>query len=857
MKTKALRLVRCAGLSAGLVSAVAFSQTPARLEPLATQLTLEESIDMLGGIGFATHAVPRLGIPAFSMSDGPSGVRSPGPSTAYAAGIGLAATWDPELAHEVGRELGRDARARGSRYQLGPGVNIYRAPMNGRNFEYFGEDPWLGSRIAVGYIRGVQGEGVSATIKHFVGNNSEFARHTSDSIIEERALREIYLPIFEAAVKEAHVGAVMSSYNLTNGQHMSANRYLTHDVLRTQWGFDGVLMSDWGGTYDGVGAALAGQDLEMPTGRFMNRETLLPAVRAGKVTAESITESARRQLRLADRFGWRDLPPADLSVPRLNPAGAKVAYRGALEGAVLLKNSGVLPIDRKRVKTVAVIGPTAHPSPSTAGGSGHVPPFDEVSILEGLSRKLGPAVNVTYAPGLTPPAIVNLLTRFSPEPAGEKSGVAVEVFANDSLSGEPSARRVEAQFSTITTSLTDSLSIFDWLSPDAAGAMLGGLLNTRAEKSYERWTGWYTPSSAGAHTLSVQASGSYRLFVDDKLVIDSSRIRKAALLQLKQNLTAAPHKVVFEQGTGRDFGRAAWRVNITRDGTLVQPVAKELAAKADVVIVAVGFDERSESEGADREFALPPGQDELIREIAAVNPNTIVVVTAGGAVDVRPWLEQIEALVSVWYPGQEGGAALADLLVGDVSPSGRLPISWERSPEDNPTSASYYYNDAANPDRIAYREGIFVGYRGYQKAERKPQFPFGFGLSYSTFAYANLSVTPAAGGASGPLYVVTFDVTNTGVRDAADVAQVYVGETGSKIARPVRELKGFARTELKPGETRKVQIPLDARSFAYYDVAGRSWRADAGAYRVELGQSSDNIVASVVLRLPKTLKTGP
>ena len=851
----------------GLLSAVAFAQSsasatpepatpaPARLEPLTTQLTLEESIDMLGGMGFSTHPVPRLGIASFNMSDGPSGIRSPGPSTAYAAGIGLAATWDADLALEVGRQIGRDARARGSRYFLGPGVNIYRAPMNGRNFEYFGEDPWLGSRIAVGYIRGVQEQGVSATVKHFVGNNSEFARHTSDSQIDERALREIYMPIFEAAVKEAHVGAVMSSYNLINGTHASANPYFTRDVLKGEWGFDGVLMSDWGGTYDGPGAAVAAQDLEMPTGRFMNRETLLPAIRDGKVSRDVITDAVRRQLRLADRFGWSTLPPVDLSIPRLNPLGSAVAYRGALEGAVLLKNNNnVLPIDPKRVKTVAVIGPTAHPSPSTAGGSGHVPPFDEVSILAGLSRKLGPDVRVTYAPGLVPPAIASQLTRFSTDAAGTARGVAVEVFANDALSGEPQSRRVEPQFATASNDLAGSLSIFDWLPPNEARAMLDGLLNAPPLRTFERWTGWYAPTTAGTYTLSVQARGKYRLLVDDKVVFDSSRVPKAALLQTKQTFTASPHKVVYEQSASTDFGRPSWRVNITRDGTFVQPVAKQLAAQADVAIVAVGFDAQSEGEGADRGFALPAGQDELIAEIAAVNPNTIVVVTAGGAVDVREWIDKVPGLLTVWYPGQEGGAALADLLTGAANPSGRLPISWERTPEDNPTHGNYYYNDAAHPDRIVYREGIFVGYRGYQHAKTKPIFPFGFGLSYTSFAYSNLTVVPAQSAAadgSGPLYTVSFDVTNTGARPGTDVAQIYVGEARSRVARPVRELKGFARTDLKPGETRRVTIPLDARSFTYYDVASRAWRADPGSYRVDLGQSVDNIVASSVLRLPR------
>jgi beta-glucosidase len=317
-------------------------------------------------------------------------------------------------------------------------------------------------------------------------------------------------------------------------------------------------------------------------------------------------------------------------------------------------------------------------------------------------------------------------------------------------------------------------------------------------------------------------------------------------------LTTAPHKIVFEQGASTDFGRPTSRVNITKDGTSVQSVAKQLASQADVAIVAVGFDEPSEGESADREFALPPGHDELIREIAAANPNTIVVVFAGGAVDIRPWIDNVRGLLIAWYPGQEGGAALADLISGAVSPSGRLPISWERAPEDNPTHDNYYYNDPAHPDRIVYREGIFVGYRGYLRTGRKPQFPFGFGLTYTTFKYSNLKVDGSA-----PPYAVSFDVTNTGARAAADVAQVYVGQSKPKVARPVRELKGFARTQLAPGETRQIHLQLDERAFSYYDVASHSWHADPGAYRIELGQSAENIAASVVVELHRSLRMPP
>jgi beta-glucosidase len=356
----------------------------------------------------------------------------------------------------------------------------------------------------------------------------------------------------------------------------------------------------------------------------------------------------------------------------------------------------------------------------------------------------------------------------------------------------------------------------------------------------------------GDHTISVQDSAGYRLLVDDQPVIDS-RIPKAALRQARVSLDARPHKVVFEQTSPAAIGRPFWRVTMTRDGTWVDPLAKQLASRADAVVLAVGFEADTETESADREFALPPGQEELIREISAVNPNTIVVVTAGGSVDAAPWLERARALVAAWYPGQEGGAALADLIFGDANFSGRLPISWERTMEDNPTFGHYYYNEPQHPNQIVYREGVFIGYRGMQMADRKPLFPFGFGLSYTTFRYANLKVEPAARGGSA-LYTVSFDVTNTGARAGADVAQVYVGAAEHPVPRPKRELKGFSRVELAPGETKHVTVPLDARSFAYFDVKGKAWRADAGGYTIELARSSESIEARAEVKLPRTLQ---
>src|SRR6266581_307249 len=354
-------------------------------------MTLEEKIDMLGGVdNFYIRAMPRLGVPRLKMADGPIGVRNYGPATAMAGGIALAATWNPALAERVGAEIARDARAKGVHFLLGPGVNIYRAPMNGRNFEYFGEDPLLASRIAVGYIKGVQDQGVSATIKHFTGNNSEFDRHNTDSIIDERTIREVYLPAFEAAVKEAHVGAIMDSYNLTNGEHMTQNGHLNTEVVKKDWGFNGIVMSDWVATYDGVAAANGGVDLEMPSGAFMNRKNLLPAVQDGRVSTATIDEKIHRIVQTAVRFGWLDRDQADLSFSKYDEANHLVALAAARESIVLLKNDrNFLPLDKKKTKSVLVVGPNAYPAETVGGGSAAVAPFASVSILQGISSLVG------------------------------------------------------------------------------------------------------------------------------------------------------------------------------------------------------------------------------------------------------------------------------------------------------------------------------------------------------------------------------------------------------------------------------------------------------------------------------------
>ncbi len=673
-----------------------------RVDKILSRMTLEEKIDMISGVpNMYTHAFQRLGIPQLQMSDGPLGVHDYGRTTAYPAAIALAASWDTELASRVGEMMGRDARVRGVNIILGPGMDMYRAPMCGRNFEYFGEDPFLASRIAVSEIEGIQSQQVMATAKHFVANDQEYERNQMSADIDERTLREIYLPVFEASVREAHVGAIMDSYNLVNGEHMTQNGALNTEVVKNEWGFDGIMMSDWGATHDGIAAANGGLDLEMPSGIFMTRATLLPAIQQGKVSLATIDDKVRRILRKIVQFVSFDREPSDLSIPVLNQKGRKIAQEESESSMVLLKNEGnILPLDKRALKTIAVIGPDSYPAVIGGGGSSLVEPFSSVSYLEGVRNYLGSGVKVLYS----------------------------------------------------------------------------------------------------ARTISVR------------------------------EVVPRP-----EFHTGASGGESSLP-------------AKEIAARADAVILCVGFDASTESEGADRTFHLPDGQDELIREISRINKNVIVVITAGGGVDMTGWIDAVPAILHAWYPGQEGGSALARILFGEVSPSGKLPASFERRWEDNPVFNSYYPKPGES--HVGYSEGIFLGYRGYDRAATKPLFPFGYGLSYTHFEYSHLSVSSEAGG-DPAMVTVAFEIKNAGARAGAEVAEVYVGDAHSPVPRPVKELKGFAKVFLRPEESKRVTVQLNRRAFSYYDVASKQWTAQPGEFSILVGSSAEKIELKGTCRLGK------
>jgi beta-glucosidase len=840
-------LVLIPAILACVISAIAAPPTPAEIDKKAdailSQLTLEEKIDFIGGINsFYIRAIPRLNVPELKMADGPMGVRNYGPSTAFPAGIAMAASWDTELVNRIGAMMGKDARARGVHFLLGPGMNIYRAPMCGRNFEYFGEDPFLASRMAVADIKGIQSQGVSATAKHFAANNQEWDRHRISSDADERTLREIYLPAFEAAVREAHVGAIMDSYNLVNGTHSTQNDFLNNKMVKQDWGFDGIIMSDWDATYDGVAAANGGLDLEMPSAKYMTRQTLLPAVQNGKVTVAVLDEKVRRILRKAIEFGWFDRPQTDKNIPLDNPEAHAVALDAALGSMVLLKNEDkILPLDRSKLKTIAVIGPAGGTAVTGGGGSSQVRPVAAVSLLKGIRDYAGNSVKVVYAAGLPSPGEKFTTTVFHTEAKGVEPGLKGEYFNNPKLEGPPALARVDQHIN------------FDF---GNSGYTAGG----PADDFSARWSGYFTPASTGEYIFYVSGDDGYRLFINDQPLIELWEDHAETLTVKSMKLEAGqPYKVRLEYYQHTGGASIGFGIGASNDSSA--QAARELAAKADAVILCAGFTPFTEGEGSDRTYELPSGQEEMIRQVLAVNKNTVLVLTGGGSVKTDPWIAGARGLIHTWYPGQEGGAALAKILFGEVSPSGKLPITWERGWEDAATYNSYYdpnlpkgkggdapHNDGTARGHVKYSEGVFLGYRHFDRNGTKPLFPFGYGLSYTKFDYSNLNITPSSVSRDAPV-TVTFNVKNTGARAGAEVAQVYVADGHAKVERPVKELKGFSKVYLKPGEITQVTVQLNRRSFSYFDPEKKQWTAAPGEFTILVGSSSQDVRASGKINL--------
>ena len=700
-----------------------------RVADLLSRMTLEEKATMLSGAGWMeSAAIPRLGIPAIKMADGPLGVRSWAGSsaitslagaplkvfsTSFPSGVAMAATWDTELVQREGQAIGQEVKALGRDMILGPTVNINRVPLWGRNFEGYGEDPYLAGRLGVAYVKGVQGEGVIPSVKHFDANNEEFERHRIDEQIDARTLHEIYLPAFKAAVQEGDAWTVMSAYNLINGVHCAENKALLRDILKGEFGFKGFVVSDWGSTYSTAPTVNAGMDLEMPggppaknwladpkllergnSGGWLTADKVLAEVKAGKISEATLDDNVGRILRVTFLSGIFDHPHAGGGEVN-TPAQAAVALKGATESIVLLKNAGaLLPLDAKKLHSIAVIGPNVAVARTGGGGSSLIEPKYAIAPLDGIKKLAGSGVEVKYALGV-------------------------------GMEGEDPAQ-------------------------------------------------------------------------------DTPEARAAAL-----------------------------------------KAAVDAAAHSDVAIVVVGRYNKIEHEGADlKTMDLPAGQNELIEAVEQANPHTIVVLNTGNPVTMTRWLDKTPALVEMWYGGQEAGTALASILFGDANPSGKLPVSLPKEFKDSPAAANYPGENL----HVNYAEGIYVGYRYYDTKNVEPQFPFGFGLSYTTFDYSRLALTPARSSGNQPIEV-SLVVTNTGTRAGAEVVQLYVHDGHSKIDRPAHELKGFRRVELNPGDSKTVLFTLDRAALSYWSPEKKDWVAEPGTFEIQVGASSRDIRLKAPLEL--------
>jgi beta-glucosidase len=793
------------------------------IESLIDQMTLEEKISMLAGIDW-WHTVPvkRLGIPAMKVTDGPVGARgaafSGGPTSAcFPAGVALAATWNPDLVKRVGQALAEEIKSKGAQILLAPTVNLHRSPLAGRNFECYSEDPYLTGQIATAYITGIQSRGAGACIKHFVCNDSEFERQSISSEVGERALRELYLRPFETAVREAKPWAVMSSYNRINGTFASENAYLLLDILKGEWGFEGIVMSDWFGTYS-PNVAKGGLDLEMPgPARWMGEKTL-EAIQSGAVSEEAIDDKVRRLLRTLDRAGLFEHPELPPEQAIDNPAHHRLAREVASEAIVLLKNeNSLLPLDTNVHNSIAVIGENAKRPSFIGGGSCRVRPHYVISPLEGIQNRAGESVQISYALGCATYKNLPLLDK-----NWLANTITLQYFSNRDLAGDP-----------VHTDITNKLEIV-WLGKTVPNI---DLANFSA-----RLTGELSVPESGTYELSLSSVGKSRLFIDGDLIADIDKENTSFGEEGSERVeipleTGQTHQLridyVSQPGSFFQSLRIGCRQKIPDDS--IQQAAA-LAAKCDVAIVFAGLTDEWESEGFDRpDMGLPGDQAKLIEQVAAANPNTIVVLNVGSPLHMN-WLDKIAAVVQAWYLGQESGNAIADVLFGDVNPSGKLPTTFPKRLQDNPA----YLNYPGENGQVLYGEGLFIGYRYYDKKDVTPLFPFGYGLSYTTFAYHNLKLSKPKY-AAGDTIQFSVDVENTGSRAGKEIVQVYVHDVQSRLMRPEKELKAFAKVALEPGETKTVIFTLDEEALSYYDPASKRWVVEAGEFQVLVGSSSRDI----------------
>jgi beta-glucosidase len=810
------------------------------IDQIINKLTLREKISLLSGFNsWYTNKIEEKNVPSIKMSDGPNGVRgdsNSGKSSAcFPCAISIGSTWDLKLINDIGIALGEEAQAKDVDVLLGPTINIHRHPLGGRHFESFSEDPFLTGKIATNYVQGVQSKNVAACLKHFVGNDTEYERHSISSNIDEQTLREVYLLPFEMAIKEGNAKVVMSAYNKLNNIYCSSHQELLISILKQEWGFDGYVVSDWGAALETIENANGGLDLEMPGPSNVWGKALIEAVEAKKVSEKLIDDKVRRILSVAE-FSNRFQNPKIKDEEAIDqPAHRSMLRKAAADGMVVLKNEGLLPL-KKNIKKLAVIGPNAKEAQIIGGGSASLRPHYQIHPLEAVRERLGHETEILYSKGCH---THKYLPRINEKLMGDKDGFLVEYFDgnqfNENLILEE--RLIGSKF-----------WVFEGFAKDVISKK--ERTNISVKFSCE-----YSPDISGSHEFEIFGIGQCRLLIDGNELIDNwtstdpgeafftfgSAAKKGVANFQKGEIYKIEVQYYFEGNFPAVYigCKAPDEVDIFQE-------AIEKASNADEVLLIVGTNSDWETEGNDRaDFNLPANQNELIEAILDANQNTVILINTGSPVNM-PWVKKANAIVQTWFAGQEFGNAVVDILSGKVNPSGKLPTTFPAKLEDTPAYKTYPGNDL----QMNYDEKLLVGYRWYERNSIKPLFCFGHGLSFTNFNYHNLEVTID----DNFLVSCTFEVQNIGDISGLETAQCYVGFASPLPQEPIKTLQGFVKDEIAANELKKLEIVLGPRNFSYWSVDTNTWQIKGGTYKIFIGSSSENIHLEASISLEQALE---
>jgi beta-glucosidase len=816
-----------------------------RVENLLQLLTLEEKANFFSGKDlWHFEGVERLAIPSIQVTDCGHGITvildeqgfNTGCATCFPTAVGQAASWNRQLVYDIGSAIAREARATGSTVLLAPMVNIHRTPLGGRNYETFSEDPYLTGSLAAAFIKGVQSEHIGACIKAMTANNQQTNQSHLSVEISERALREIYLPGFRIPVEEANPWAIMTSYNALNGKYTSTNKHLISDIVKKEWGYQGAVISDWRGVHS-LESLPAGLDLEMPgPGNYLRKQDILQAFQDGMITLEEINNRVGRILRILIQSKLLDFDKPELKAELNSPSHKKLALKTAEESIVLLKNNKLLPLRKSHIKKIAIIGPNAIEARLGGGGSASVTPCYAINPLDGIKNYCSDSIEIVFEEGcrLTG-ALSSVNTEFLSVNDGSTTvqGLKAEFFNGKKLENQP-----------VFTRIDDKIDFsWGWAAP----------CKEVDRNDYSvRWSGQINPPVSGKYKIGLTCNeGGCRLFVNNKLLIDEwgnpynenletkyRTLCRSVELNMEANYPQEI-RVEFHKKMNRNSIRLEWEIPGAEDP--IEAAVKQ-ASECDAVVVFAGLSNLFEGGMNDREnLALPGEQDRLISSVAKANPNTVVVLINGSPVAL-PWIDEVDAIIEAYYPGQEGGNAIARILFGEANPSGKLPETFPKRLEDNPS----YGNFPGENNRVFYKEGIYVGYRHYDTKMVEPLFPFGHGLSYTEFEYSNLNISEPRDGK----ITVQCNIKNTGKVAGKEIVQLYVRDVESSADHPDKELRQFTKICLKPGEMKRAEMILTENAFAYYDIHSNAWIVEPGYFEILIGSSSRDIRLQQMVLLP-------